>query len=103
MKAISVMASCRPIVLNGRLRAGRNRLHATQFGQAWRAALVDYWSRVGGWGAAGSALQNGAAGIACLLAQFLFDTDELVILCRAIGARQRAGLDLPAIGRHCRS
>src|SRR5690606_7583907 len=49
-EAISVMASCRPIVLNGRLRAGRNRLHATQFGHAWRAALADSWSPVGGRG-----------------------------------------------------
>src|SRR5687768_13160104 len=32
-------------------------------------------------------------------AQFLFDSDELVVLGETVGAGEAAGLDLPAIGR----
>jgi len=32
--------------------------------------------------------------------QFLFDAQQLVVLRHAIGARRRAGLDLPGIRRH---
>src|SRR5512139_1541848 len=42
--------------------------------------------------------QDRRAGVACLRAELLFDAQELVVLGQAIRARQRAGLDLPAVG-----
>src|SRR5579864_2292971 len=42
--------------------------------------------------------ERGAARIARRGAELLLDADELVVLGEAIGARQRAGLDLTAIG-----
>src|SRR5437763_16782860 len=43
-------------------------------------------------------LERRAAGIARLRAELLLDAQELVVFCGAVGTRQRAGLDLPAIG-----
>src|SRR5579883_3225850 len=43
--------------------------------------------------------QGAAPGVARLVAQLLLDTDELVVLGEAVRTRQRAGLDLPAVGR----
>ena len=40
-----------------------------------------------------------AAGIERRFAELLLDADQLVVLGEPVGARQRAGLDLPAIGR----
>src|SRR3990170_5730028 len=45
-----------------------------------------------------SALQHRTAGIAGLGAQFLLDADQLIIFRHAVGASERARLDLPAIG-----
>src|SRR5215510_3819686 len=39
-----------------------------------------------------------AAGILRLVAELLLDAQELVVLGGAVGAGERAGLDLPAIG-----
>src|ERR1017187_8378712 len=36
-----------------------------------------------------------------LRAQFLLDPQQLIVLGGAVGARQRAGFDLPAIGGDC--
>src|SRR3972149_2401315 len=44
-------------------------------------------------------LDKARAGVERLSVEFLGDADELVVFRRAIGARQRSGLDLPAIGR----
>jgi len=40
------------------------------------------------------------ASVVCRASQFLFDAQQLVVLRHAIGARRRAGLDLPGIRRH---
>ena len=40
----------------------------------------------------------GAAGVARRGPQLLLDADELVVLGQAVGAAERAGLDLPAVG-----
>ena len=44
-------------------------------------------------------LERGTAGIGRLGAEFLFDAQELIVFGGAIRTRERAGLDLPAIGR----
>src|SRR5579875_1832852 len=44
-------------------------------------------------------LQRGAAGKARVGAELVGDPEELVVFRQPVGARQRAGLDLPAIGR----
>src|SRR5262249_27965086 len=46
-----------------------------------------------------AAAQHTRPSIACGGAELLLDADELVVLGEAVGARERAGLDLPAIGR----
>src|SRR5215216_4733884 len=51
-------------------------------------------------GRSGGAAEHGAAGIAGRFAEALLDADQLVVFGEAIGAGQRAGLDLSAIGRH---
>src|SRR5437762_377231 len=43
-------------------------------------------------------LERSAAGIGRLRAEFLLDAKQLIVFCRAIGARHRAGFDLAAIG-----
>src|SRR3954453_17071237 len=43
-------------------------------------------------------LQRRPAGIFRLCAELLLDAQQLVVLGGAVGARERAGLDLPAIG-----
>src|SRR4051794_33602634 len=48
-------------------------------------------------GGAGSA-EDVAAGIFGHRAQLLLDADQLVVLGETVGAGERAGLDLPAIG-----
>src|SRR6185437_10784878 len=47
----------------------------------------------------GQRFQRRPAGIFRLAAQFLLDPQQLVVFCRAVGPRQRTGLDLSAIGR----
>src|SRR5260370_36592118 len=42
--------------------------------------------------------EHALPGVAGGGAELFFDADELVVLGEAVGARQRAGLDLPAIG-----
>jgi hypothetical protein len=42
--------------------------------------------------------QHGCAGIGRFHAEFLLDADQLVVLGEPVGTRQRAGLDLSAIG-----
>src|SRR5579872_4905191 len=42
--------------------------------------------------------EGGATGVTSGAAELLLDADELVVLGEAVGARQRAGLDLSAIG-----
>src|SRR6516225_4294874 len=37
-----------------------------------------------------------------LLAQFLLDPQQLIVFRGAVGARERAGFDLAAVGRHCK-
>src|SRR6202011_1109994 len=44
------------------------------------------------------ALQRPPAGILGLRAELLLDAQELIVFRGAVGARERAGLDLPAIG-----
>src|SRR5436309_1472239 len=41
-----------------------------------------------------------ASGIERLGAEFFFDTDQLIVFRQPVGARERAGLDLPAIRRN---
>src|SRR5512133_4288315 len=43
-------------------------------------------------------LECSAACVSRLRAQFLLDPQQLIVFGRAIGASERAGLDLPAIG-----
>src|SRR4029453_8109169 len=40
-------------------------------------------------------------GINRLVAQFLLDPEELIILCRPLAAAGSTGLDLPGVRRHC--
>ena len=49
-------------------------------------------------GLSATCAQGGAAGIGGAGAQLFFDAQKLIVLRRAVRARQRAGLDLPAIG-----
>src|SRR3954452_24336801 len=44
--------------------------------------------------------QHRAAGVHCLIVQLLFDAQKLVVFGKPVGAGERSGLDLPAIGRH---
>ena len=46
----------------------------------------------------GLGAQDRLAGVARLGAQLFLDAQELVVLGEAVRARQRAGLDLPAVG-----
>src|SRR5215216_79331 len=43
-------------------------------------------------------MKSFAAGKACGPAQVLFDAQQLIVLCRAIGARKRSGFDLSGVG-----
>src|SRR5712691_8081065 len=47
----------------------------------------------------GQRLERRPARISRLRSQLLLDPQQLVVLRDAVGARERAGLDLPAIGR----
>src|SRR5258708_40024602 len=49
-------------------------------------------------GGSGQRLDCGAAAIARLRSEVLLDAQELVVFRSAVGTRERAGLDLPAIG-----
>src|SRR3954451_10451867 len=42
--------------------------------------------------------QHGSAGIPRLVAQLLLDADQLIVFGDAVGARERAGLDLAGVG-----
>src|SRR5262245_3097928 len=44
------------------------------------------------------AAQHAAAGVTGLVAQLLFDADQLVIFGKPVRSRQRAGFDLPGVG-----
>ena len=44
--------------------------------------------------------QDAFAGIGGLVAKLLLDTDQLVVFGQTVGPRQRAGFDLPAVGRN---
>src|SRR5690349_7249039 len=43
--------------------------------------------------------KNRAAGVARRIAQLVLDAQQLVVLRDPVGARERAGLDLPGVGR----
>src|SRR5258706_13512188 len=62
--------------------------------RAWRSPARR--SRTGG----GLSAKNGTPRIERRVTQLFLDTQQLVVFGQTVGARQRAGLDLPAVRRH---
>src|SRR5690349_8630262 len=44
--------------------------------------------------------QNALPGVDCIIIELFLNAKQLIVLCQALGARKRTGLDEPAVRRH---